>query len=338
MTIVAAVFVDMFNAEQRGPATTVFSVNVLMAPMLAPCVGGFIVNSSLGWRWTAWLGAIMGFTALTLILFMLQETYAPKILTNKAKLLRRATGNWAIHSAAEERIIDVRRLVTEYLSLPLRLLFTEPLVFFISIYLAFIYGLVYLFLTAYPLVFSGVHGMPPGVDGLPYLAMVLGIIIAAGYILSIQPSFRRKLIANDNNLIPEWRLPPAIAAACSFAAGIIMFGWTGYRSDIHWILPTISGLFTGFGVLTIVQQLLNYLFDTYHPVAASVNAGTSVIRSLCGACFPLFAAQMFSRLGINYASTVLGGIAVLCITIPAAFYFWGSKLRAGAKLGTSTKI
>jgi DHA1 family multidrug resistance protein-like MFS transporter len=338
MTIVAAVFVDMFNAEQRGPATTIFSINVLMAPMIAPFIGGFIVGSPLGWRWTAWLGAIMGFTALTIVLFLLEETYAPKILESKAQVLRRTTGNWALHSVSEEATLDMRQLLTEYLSRPLRLLFTEPLVFLVSIYLAFIYGLVYLFLTAYPLVFSGVHGMKPGVSGLPYLAMVIGMLIAATYLLLIQPSFKRKMTANHNKVVPEWRLPPAIIGSCTFAAGILMLGWTGYRSNIHWIFPTLSGLLTGFGVMAIFQQLLNYLFDTYFPVAASVNAGASVIRSLFGACFPLFASQMFASLGINYACTVLSGIAALCIPIPVAFYFWGPKLRARAKLGISPKI
>ena len=48
-----------------------------------------------------------------------------------------------------------------------------------------------------------------------------------------------------------------------FAIGLFWFGWTGYRKEIHWIAPTLSGLFTGFGILSIFLQSLNYLVDAY---------------------------------------------------------------------------
>jgi len=44
-----------------------------------------------------------------------------------------------------------------------------------------------------------------------------------------------------------------------FAIGVLWFGWSGYRKDIHWIVPTLSGLFTGFGIMSIFLQCLNYL-------------------------------------------------------------------------------
>ncbi len=44
---------------------------------------------------------------------------------------------------------------------------------------------------------------------------------------------------------------------------VYRFGWTGYKRDIHWIVPTLSGLFTGFGLLSIFMQLFNYIIDTY---------------------------------------------------------------------------
>jgi MFS transporter, DHA1 family, multidrug resistance protein len=41
------------------------------------------------------------------------------------------------------------------------------------------------------------------------------------------------------------------------------FGWTGYTKSIHWIAPTASGLFVGFGILCIFLQCFNYLIDSY---------------------------------------------------------------------------
>lgn len=88
----------------------------------------------------------MGFLGLGLSLIFLEETYPPVILVNKAADIRRRTLNWGVHAKQEEIEIDLRELVEKNLSRPMRMLFSEPIVLLISIYMAFIYGLLYLFL------------------------------------------------------------------------------------------------------------------------------------------------------------------------------------------------
>ena len=286
LTCVGAVFADMFNNRQRGLAITVFSMTVFSGPLFAPFIGGFINMSYLGWRWTEYIVAIMGFLGLGLSFAFLEETYPPVILVNKAADLRRRTKNWGIHAKQEEIEIDFRELVEKNLSRPLRMLFTEPIVLALSIYMAFVYGLLYLMLTLYPIIFQRIHGMNPGVGGLPFFGMILGELFAGLYMLLIQPSYNRKLAANNNMPIPEWRMPPVIIGGSVFAVGQFWLGWyvldthgsrfdpeilandssfcrSGYKSSIHWIAPTLSGLFTGFGILSIFLQCLNYLIDAY---------------------------------------------------------------------------
>lgn len=55
------------------------------------------------------------------------------------------------------------------------------------------------------------------------------------------------------------------------------------------------------------------------------------MRSLAGAGFPLFATPMFENLGVNWASYLLGFIAVAMIPIPVLFYIFGSKLRSKSR-------
>ena len=160
LAVVAAVFSDMFNNRTRGLAVTVFSMMVFTGPLLAPFIGGFtVMNKHMGWRWTEYIAALMGFLALGLNLLFLEETYPPIVLVQKASQLRRATLNWGIHAKQEEIEVDFAELVTKNFSRPLRLLVTEPIVLLLSIYMAFIYGLLYLSLTAYPIVFQRVHHM-----------------------------------------------------------------------------------------------------------------------------------------------------------------------------------
>ena len=205
----------------------------------------------------------MGASAFVLNFFFLAETYPPVILVGKAAELRRRTLNWGIHAKQEEIEVDFQELISKNFTRPMRLLFGEPLVLLISIYMAFIYGLLYLFLTAYPLVFQGVHQFSPGLSGLTFVGMIVGEIIAGVVVLLQQPWYQRKLAANNGIPIPEWRLPSVIAGGVAFAGGLFWFGWSGYRADVHWIVPTLSGLLSGFGLMSIFLQALNYLVDAY---------------------------------------------------------------------------
>ncbi|KAF2198326.1 major facilitator superfamily [Delitschia confertaspora ATCC 74209] len=331
LTCVAAVFSDMFDNRTRGMAVTIFSMAVFTGPLMSPFIGGFITMSYLGWRWTEWLVAIMGSVCFLLNLIFLEESYPPIILVAKASELRRRTKNWGIHAKQEEIEIDFRELMEKNFSRPIRMLVSEPIVLLLSIYMAFIYGLLYLFLTAYPLVFQRVHHMNLGVGGLPFFGMITGQLCAGTLVALRQPAYQRKLAANHNIPIPEWRLPEVVLGGACFAVGIFWFGWTGYKESIHWIVPTISGVLIGFGLLSIFLQALNYIVDAYLMFAASAIAANTFLRSLCGAGFPLFATYMYNGMGIEYASTLLGCIAVALVPVPVWFLLRGGKLREKSK-------
>lgn len=331
LAVVAAVFSDMFSNATRGGAITVFSVMVFSGPLMAPFIGGFITMSYLGWRWTEYIVGIMGFFAFGLNLIFLEETYPPAILVSKAAELRRRTGNWGIHARQDEIEIDLRELLEKNFSRPLRMLVSEPIVLLLSIYMAFVYGLLYLFLSFYPIVFQQIHGMNAGVGGLPFFGMILGEFFAAAVLFIRQPGYQKKLKANGDVPVPEWRLPEVIAGGVCFAAGLFWFGWTGFTPSIHWIVPTLSGILTGFGIMSIFLQSLNYLVDAYLMFAASAIAANTFLRSLCGAGFPLFATYMINGMGVQWAGTLLGCVAAVAVPVPVWFYFRGGKLRQKSK-------
>ena len=106
-----------------------------------------------------------------------------------------------------------------------------------------------------------------------------------------------------------------------------MLSRTGFSSDIHWAIPAISGVFTGFGIMSIFLQGLNYLVDAYLMFAASAIAGNTFMRSLAGAGFPLFARQMFEGMGIQWAATLLGCVALALAPIPFIFHYYGARIR-----------
>ncbi|CAN9468782.1 MFS general substrate transporter [Alternaria alternata] len=338
LAIVAAVFADMFDNRLRGLAVAVFSATVFMGPLLAPFIGGFITQSDLGWRWTEYISSFMGFLSFALLFFFMEETYPPVVLINKASELRRRTKNWGIHAKQEEIEVDFKELIVKNVSRPMRILFTEPIVLLITIYMSFIYGLLYLFLTAYALVFQGVYGWSAGIGGLAYFGMVAGEVIAFIIIVCDNPRYVRKLEANNNIPVPEWRLPISMVGGVLFAGGLFWFGWTGYTGQIHWIVPVLSGLLTGFGIFSIFLSLLNYIVDAYLMFAASAIAANTFMRSIFGGVFPLFATFMFNGMGIQWASTLLGCVAAVLVPMPVVFYLYGKKIRGRSTFAPAPDI
>lgn len=96
--------------------------------MCAPFIGGFIVTSHLGWRWTQYLTGILASAAAVLNLIFVQETNAPFILAKKAAKLRRVTKNYAIHAKQEENEVNLDEMVERYFMRPFRMLVVEPIV------------------------------------------------------------------------------------------------------------------------------------------------------------------------------------------------------------------
>ena len=286
VTLVPASLSDLFNNVHRGIAIAMYTLAMFTGPYTAPFIAGYIANSYLGWRFVFYIPAFVGFFNTLMLIVFARETYAPVVLVHKAAIIRRQTMNWGIHARQEKIEVEFKDLITKNLARPFRILFTEPIAFLITVYMSFIYGLAYALLEAYPVVFQGVYGFKGGNSGLPFIGLIVGQGFACAFVLSFQRPYIRKLAANNNVPVPEWRLPPCIVGGIAFSGGLFWydllpfsfahfeiipvkdidnprFGWTGFTSSIHWIVPTIAGGMVGFGIITIFMQGFNYLLDTY---------------------------------------------------------------------------
>jgi len=168
--------------------------------------------------------------------------------------------------------------------------------------------------------------------------MITGEIIAFIVVVFMNSRYVAKLKANNNIPVPEWRLPISMVGGVLFSGGLFWFGWTGYTGNIHWIVPVLSGLFTGFGIFSIFLSLLNYIVDAYLMFAASAIAANTFMRSIFGGIFPLFATYMFNGMGIQWASTLVGCVAVLLAPMPVFFYIYGKRIRAKSKFAPAPDI
>lgn len=126
------------------------------------------------------------------------------------------------------------------------------------------------------------------------------------------------------------RLPLACLGGPLFAIAIAWLGWSS-KPDVHWIVPTLSGVAFGLAFLLIFMALLNYLSDAYLTFAASAQGMASTCRSIGGAVLPIAGRRMFINLGINWACTLLALLALGVAVIPFVFIWKGDQIRANSK-------
>ena len=289
------------------------------------------MGETVGWRWVE--GCMAIFTGILLIFggLTIPETYAPVILQRRATALSKRTGKQYI-SMLEKRQgkTTPKAAFQKALTRPWVLLFREPIVLIISIYMAIIYGTLYMLFGAFPIVYQEHRGWSQGIGGLAFIGVAVGIMIGVGYSIIDNKRYARVEKAHGGEAPPETRLPPAIVASCFLPIGLFWFAWTN-GVNIHWIVSIIATAPFGFGMVLVFLSLMNYLIDSYTIYAASVLAANSVLRSLFGAAFPLFTSQMYSTLGIHWASSIPGFLALACLPFPFLFWKYGEKIRMKCK-------
>lgn len=296
LTNAGGVIADMFPARERGLAMSLFAAAPFMGPVLGPIVGGF-VGETIGWRWVEGVMAIFTGVLWIIGMFVIPETYPPVIQRQRAKKLSKMTGKvYRSRADVDQGPTTLGHVMKTSLSRPWVLLFREPIVFLLSIYMAIIYGTLYMLFSAFPIVYQQNRGWSPGIGGLAFLGVAVGMILAV--IFSIWENTRYAKVSDEYNGFapPETRLTICIVGGVSIPIGLFWFAWTNYPS-IHWMASIAAGVPFGFGMVLVFLGIMNYLIDAYTIFAASVLAANAVLRSLFGAAFPLFTTQMYNNLG-----------------------------------------
>lgn len=108
-----------------------------------PPAAGYLVQY-LNWRWIFWTVSIADALVQVLAFLFLAETYAPKILSVKAKKLRKETGNEKLHTEYEGPDRTLGKTLSKALVRPFLMLFTQPALQVTALYRAYLYGLMYL--------------------------------------------------------------------------------------------------------------------------------------------------------------------------------------------------
>lgn len=257
-----------------------------------------------------------------------QETNPRVLIERKVKRLASESGRKDLRSCFETgEQMSQKRILLNGLVRPTKMLFLSPLVFFVSIYIAFTYGTLYLLFTTIPLVFQETYGWSIGITGLIYIC--LGIGNMCGWAVVTATSDKgvvRRTKQNNGVFEPEMRLSLSIWASTLLPITFFWYGWTTHYHT-HWIVPVIALFPFSFGIIGIFIPLTTYLIDCYPIYAASAIAANTVARSLAGMLLPLAGPSMYENLGLGWGNSLLGFICILMIPVPLLLGRYGARLR-----------
>ncbi len=176
-----------------------------------------------------------------------RETYPPVLLERKAKRLRKETGNMKLRSALQSSKTP-KQLFFLSIVRPLKMLALSPIVFGLSLYIAVVYGYLYLLFTTMTFVFHDQYGISASNIGLVYLGIGLGQFVGLLLFGAYSDKLLRKL-AKGGEMKPEYRLPLLWPGAIMVPLGLFLYGWTA-QYKVCWTrfltaAPLTSPRFTG---------------------------------------------------------------------------------------------
>lgn len=264
---------------------------------------------------------------------------------------------WRVKSDDERASLG--KMISISLYRPFFLLFTEPVVFFFSLWVSFAWAILYLTFASIPYVFETVYGWNIEDSGYIFASMIVGAFLSTiiGVLqdeLLKHPQWRAEKWSDDSSYherrcsqqqrgprakfyailrrhfpveVPESRLYFTCITATLLPIGLFLFGFTSTPST-PWISPAIAICLATMGIFSVYLATFNYLADVYHMYASSALAAQSCCRNVLGGIFPLVALPLFKNLGNSGAGGVLGGIALALTFVPWVLVFYGSRIRA----------
>jgi multidrug resistance protein len=367
-TMVGGVISDIYHSHERNTPMALYSGSALAGTGLGPMVSGFIAEQ-LSWRWVFWMQVIVFGVVVAVVILFFRETRGSVLLSRKADALnayleqREKAGvccaavdvdfthpdaekeRWPVavqrvprrlrfKVATDENRSSVGQLIYLSLTTPFHLLFTEPVIFFFSLWAAFAWGVLYMSFDDIPLVFAA-RGFAVDQVGAVYGAIAVGSILGA--ILSIYQEKVAQRYWENLTTTPEGRLYFACVESALLPLGLFWFGWTSFPG-MPWIVPALALGCAQIGIFSIYLAVFNYLADVYHRYASSALAAQSFCRNMLAAIFPLFTEAMFRRLGTPGASSLLGGVSALLTVVRWVLVFLGPRIRKRSRVASEILV
>ncbi|KAJ3567766.1 hypothetical protein NPX13_g6658 [Xylaria arbuscula] len=323
---VASIAANVFEHDRdRSVPVALYVLVYLGATSLAPVFGAAILQN-LSWRWIGYVELIVTAALLPVLYLCLPESRGSAILRAKAKVSSRE-GN-RVYLPEEEDSVSLRLRVAKSLLRPMRMLFTECVVLVAAIWAAFSLGTIYFFTQSVEKVYGELYGWSLIPTGYVQGAVVVGEVLGTLFFLFTNRWYNSSTTRNTEapgTPIPETRLYAAIIGGFfGITAGMLVYAW----GTVSPLVSTLGLVMVGFGSTAVVTSIANYLIDSYAKYAGSALAAVGLVENVAIAFLPLASPSLYEKLGVHWASTLLGLISLALAYTPFLVIKWGKEIRA----------
>ena len=183
-------------------------------------------------------------------------------------------------------------------------------------------------------VYAANYGFSDSASGLVQIALFAGEVV--GFFACLRQNRYYQRFAPRNPVgpgvaVPEARLPLSIPASLlGLAGGLFWYGWSSLP-HVHWMIPSIGLAFVGAGIMVIVTAVDLYITDAYAKYAGSAIAAVAFGENMFAAWLPLATTSMYTVLGFQWASSLLGFVALALSLAPICLLLKGEKIREKSK-------
>jgi hypothetical protein len=192
------------------------------------------------------------------------------------------------------------------------------------VYIAVLYGLLYVLFTTFTKVSEDQYNFSTGAIGLSFLGSGIGMLLGLTYSGVLSDNAIKRKIKQGLHTIPEDQLPWYLVGpgALAIPVGLFVYGWATDK-QILWVVPQIGTAVTGFGIIIIMVCIQMYLVDAFTIHPASATAACTVLRNLAGALLPLCGLKLYAERGLGWGNSLLGFIALGLAPIPILIHLLG---------------
>jgi MFS family permease len=283
---VQAAIADIFPVEERGRASGAFFVPILVGPIVAPVLGGFLANA-FGWRATFVLLVALAVPIAIFAYAILPETHIYYVKRRLQKLLQNEPKEKEPETICDDIVwrcghLEEKSISTEegdpqipVFSSPLAalhfLLDLELAPYFLSVGTTF--AGMFTSLTVLPLYLAdSPYNLSPDVIGLCYLPVGVGMLI--GSVIGGEAADRS---AAAYSQLPDGRMTYLLAALWTVPPGLLGFGYAlNQGASLAGVL--IAHTVMGLGQAALMPSTMSYLSSARPQSAGAVG---SALMSLC---------------------------------------------------------
>lgn len=162
-----------------------------------------------------WIVLILGCVLTVAVFFLQRETYHAVLLERKTKRLRRELSRTELQNIMtydkDASATSSWSILKHGIIRPLKMLTKSPIVLLCSLYMSFLFGLLFLLFTTITPVFIQTYGWSPQITGLAYLGIGIGNFMGIAFVAKTSDATIIRLAKKNKGVYePEMRLPTCV--------------------------------------------------------------------------------------------------------------------------------